>query len=235
MPETGEKIVAIITARGGSKRIPKKNIKPFVGRPIIAYSIEAALQSGCFDEVMVSTDDKQIAAVAKRCGAQAPFYRSNKNSGDHATTADVITEVITDYKKLGKEFAYCCCLYPTAPFVTPAKLKEAVTLLRTKGVDTVFPVVRFSFPIQRALKIEQGFVKMIWPQNLNKRSQDLMPAYHDAGQFYCMKTASFLKQRKLYAAKSIGLVCSEMEVQDIDTIDDWKVAEVKYKILHNIQ
>lgn len=224
--------VAIITARGGSKRIPRKNIKLFLGRPIIQYSIAAALQSDCFDEVMVSTDDKEIAEISKNLGASIPFYRSEKISDDHATTADVIEEVLAEYKKLGKEFDYFCCIYPTAPFVNKEKLKEAMKILNEKDVDSVFPVVKFSYPIQRGLKIENELVKMIWPENLNARSQDLMPAYHDAGQFYCMGTKKFLEQKKIFAERSFPIITSELEVQDIDNEEDWKVAELKYKILN---
>lgn len=230
-----EEAVAIITARGGSKRIPRKNIKPFLGRPIIKYTIEAALRSGCFNEVMASTDDTEIASVAEKCGAQIPFYRSVENSDDHATTADVVSEVLREYKRIGREFSYFCCLYPTAPFVTSERLKEAEEILQSRDADSVFPVVRFSYPIQRSLKIEDGFIKMFWPENLNARSQDFEPAYHDAGQFYFMKTKNFLAQHTMFADKSIGIVMDEMEVQDIDNEDDWKVAEIKYKILHGIR
>ncbi|MDO8626793.1 MAG: pseudaminic acid cytidylyltransferase [Candidatus Magasanikbacteria bacterium] len=224
-------ILAIITARGGSKRIPRKNIKLFLGQPIIKYSIGASLQAGIFAEVMVSTDDRAIADVAESSGATVPFFRSEKNSGDQATTADVMLEVLAEYQKQGKNFDYVCCLYPTAPFVTSARLVEAVKLLDQTGSDAVLPVTRFSFPIQRALKIESNLVKMIWPENLNIRSQDLMPAYHDCGQFYALNIKSFLEQKKLYMDKTAPLIIPESEVQDIDTEEDWKIAEMKYKIL----
>ena len=227
--------VAIITARGGSKRIPRKNIKLFLGQPIIKYSIEAAIKSGCFGEVMVSTDDKEIAEISKKLGATVPFYRSEKTSDDHATTADVIAEVLAEYKKSGKEFDYFCCIYPTAPFITSEKLKEAMRILSEKNADSVFPVAKFSYPIQRGLKIEDGFIKMFWPENLTTRSQDLEPAYHDAGQFYFMKVKSFLEQKRVFAEKSIPLIADEMEVQDIDNEEDWKVAELKYAITHGIK
>lgn len=226
--------VTIITARGGSKRIPKKNIRLFLGQPIIKYSIKAAIDSHCFDEVMVSTDDKEIAEIAKVYGARVPFYRSEVTSGDYATTADVISEVLSEYKKSGVEFEYFCCIYPTAPFVTAEKLQKAMKILTESKVDSVFPVTRFDYPIQRGLKIEDGFVRMFWPENLNRRSQDLIPAYHDAGQFYCMRTESFLAQNKLFAEKSVPLIIDEMEVQDIDDEEDWQVAELKYKIIHGI-
>jgi N-acylneuraminate cytidylyltransferase len=225
------KSVAIITARGGSKRIPRKNIRPFLGAPIIKYSIEAALQSGCFDEVMVSTDDKEIAEVASSYGAAIPFMRSAKNSDDYSGTADVIAEVINEYEKRGEIFEHLCCIYPTAPFITAEKLKNAMSVLQKEDADCVLPVVRYSYPIQRSLKIENGKAYMLWPENYLARSQDLMPVYHDCGQFYCMKTKSLLEQMKLFAVHTIPLITPEEEVQDIDNEDDWKIAEIKYKMI----
>lgn len=229
-----KKAVAIIIARGGSKRIPRKNIKSFLGQPIIKYSIAAAFSSGYFDEVMVSTDDQEIAAISAACGASVPFMRSAKNSNDQASTADVIEEVILEYKKRGKDFDYICCIYPTAPFVTGAKINKAMELLKKTGTDSVIPVVRFSHPIQRALKIEQGKLIMIWPENMVTRSQDLTPTYHDCGQFYCLKTNEFLKQRKLFLSNTAPIEVSELEVQDIDNEADWKMAEIKFKIANSI-
>ncbi|OGH84942.1 MAG: pseudaminic acid cytidylyltransferase [Candidatus Magasanikbacteria bacterium RIFOXYC12_FULL_33_11] len=226
--------IAIITARGGSKRIPKKNIRSFLGKPIIAYSIEVALKSGIFDEVMVSTDSEEIADIAISYGAKVPFFRSEKNSDDYSTTSDVIEEVLLKYKELGKEFQYFCCLYSTAPFVTIEKIKEAFDMLKSNIFDAVFPVVKFGYAIQRALKIDDNFIKMIYPENIDKRSQDLSPAYHDCGQFYFMKTDVFLKQKKMFVEKSAALIMGEMETQDIDNEDDWKIAELKYKILNRI-
>lgn len=224
-------IIAIIPARGGSKRIPRKNIKSFLGNPIIKYSLEAALMAGCFDEVMVTTDDKEIAGIAVSCGAKVPFYRSEATSTDFAMTADVLEEVVLEYRKKGMEFKYLCCIYPTAPFITAEKLGTAMKMLTDTGADCVLPVTRFSYPIQRALKIENGLAKMIWPENYNMRSQDLMPAYHDCGQFYCMKTESLLQQKKLFAEYTVPFEIPESEVQDIDNEEDWKIAEMKYKIL----
>lgn len=229
-----ENIVAIITARGGSKRIPNKNIKKFLGVPIIKYSIDIALQADCFDEIMISTDDKEIAIIVKRLGAKVPFFRSLKNSNDFAMTADVIYEVLTEYAKRGKEFEYACCIYPTAPFISSEVIKKGLKILKSCKADTVVPVVRFGYPIQRSLKIENGKLKMNWPENLNKRSQDLMPAYHDVGQFYWMKVPSFLKQKLLFTDNSIPIEIPESEVQDIDTEEDWKIAEMKYKILKGV-
>lgn len=229
------KVLAIITARGGSKRIPRKNIKYFIGFPIIKYSIDAAINSECFDEVMVSTDDKEIIDIAKQYGASVPFIRSNQSSNDHAVLADVIEEVLSEYKKLGKEFDYFCCLLPTAPFITSEKLKKSFKMLKESGADSLVPVVQFSFPIQRAFKIDNHNLKMFYPENMHVRSQDLEPAYHDSGQFYWMKTEEFLKQKKLFAEKTIPYKLSELEVQDIDTEEDWKIAEIKYKLINNIQ
>ncbi len=225
--------VAIITARGGSKRIPRKNIKNFLGHPIIKYSLDAALSAGCFEEVMVSTDDSEIAEIARRLGAKVPFVRSASTSNDYATTADVIEEVLREYQKNGRAFTYFCCIYPTAPLVSPERLKQGYEILKGNDADTVLPVVRFSYPIQRALKVEQGRLKMIWPENLNARSQDLMPAYHDAGQFYWGRTDRFLTGKRLFTDNTLPLEIPESEVQDIDTMEDWKIAEVKYGIIRN--
>lgn len=226
------KCIAIIPARGGSKRIPRKNIKSFYGKPIIEYSIEAAYKSGCFDEVMVSTDDEEISAVATRCGAKVPFFRSRENSNDHAMTAAVLEEVLLEYKKRGEEIFHFCCIYPTAPFVLAERLAEGKSLLFETGADAVVPVTRFSYPIQRALKMEQGRLVMFWPENYNVRSQDFEPAYHDCGQFYWMKATSLLEQKKLFARHTVPLIIPESEVQDIDTEEDWKVAELKFQLLH---
>ena len=229
------KSIAIIPARGGSKRIPRKNIKQFCGHPIIKYSIDAALEAECFDEVMVSTDDSEIAEVAESHGAKVPFMRSEVNSNDYAMTADVIKEVILEYETLGKRYEYLCCIYPTAPFVSSERLKEGMELLIQEGADSVLPVTRYSYPIQRSLKIENGRAIMIWPENYLKRSQDLMQAYHDCGQFYCMKTHSLLEQMKLFAGHTVPIILPESEVQDIDNEEDWKIAEIKYKIIKKIK
>lgn len=224
--------LAIITARGGSKRIPRKNIKEFCGKPILAYSIEAALKSGVFDAVMVSTDDQEIAQVAKEYGAEVPFMRSADNANDFATTKDVVREVLEAYRKNGQEFDQLCCIYPTAPFVTPKGLKEAMELLNTPGTQGAMPVVRFSFPPQRSLIIEEGSLRPKWPENTLKRSQDLEPMYHDAGQFYCLDVKSFLEQDTMVPAVTAPIVLSDLEVQDIDNEEDWKLAELKYSILN---
>jgi len=227
------KTLAIITARGGSKRIPRKNIRDFLGKPVIAYVIDASIKSNLFEEVMVSTDDSEIAEVAQKYGARVPFVRSAENSDDFATTDDVLVEVLEEYKKLGKNFEYACCLYPTAPFVTPQKLQQAFKLLVESQADSVFPVVAFSYPIWRSLRIENGRLVMNFPENLNKRSQDLAIAYHDAGQFYFFRVENFLTKRKIFSDFSLPLLVSELEAQDIDNETDWKLAELKYRLLYN--
>ena len=222
----------IITARGGSKRIPRKNIKEFCGRPILAYSIDAALQSGVFDVVMVSTDDEEIAETARRYGAEVPFFRSRETAGDYASTTDVLTEVLAEYQKQGQEFGLLCGIYPTAPFLKPETLKKAMTLLAESGADAVQPVVRFSFPPQRGVCIREGEVRFLWPEYRNARSQDLEPYYHDVGQFYCLNAKSFLSQKTLVMERTLPFILPELEVQDIDTEEDWKIAELKYRLLH---
>ncbi len=223
--------VAIITARGGSKRIPRKNIKDFCGKPILAYSIEAALETGMFDEVMVSTDDEEIAEIAKKYGAKVPFFRSPDTANDYATTNDVLLEVIQEYKKRGEYFDLGCCIYPTAPFITAKRLKEAVEMLEASEAETLIPVVSFSYPPQRAMVVEQGRLVFKYPEYMDSRSQDLEKHYHDVGQFYIFKTQAFEKNRKLMLGDILPLVISEMEVQDIDTQTDWEIAEMKYRIL----
>lgn len=225
------KKIAIIPARGGSKRIPRKNIKDFLGKPIIAYSIEAAIASELFDEVMVSTDDDEIFKIAMQYGANVPFMRSKKNSDDYATTSQVLIEVLNMYHNSGYSFDFACCLYPTAPFITSEKLKNAFEKINESGAKSVLPIVKYSFPILRSFSLENGFIKMNWPKYLNTRSQDLKPAYHDAGQFYFLKVNDFLKENKLFTDVSVGLEMPESEVQDIDNYEDWKIAEVKYSIM----
>lgn len=223
--------IAIITARGGSKRIPKKNIKEFCGRPIIAYSIEAALESGIFDEVMVSTDSEEIAQIAKRYGAIVPFMRSEATSNDWAVTADVLREVITNYMAQGKKFDCFCCIYPTAPFISAKKLKQAKDILEHEQADSLIPVVRFSFPPQRGLVIKDRHVEYKYPEFEKARSQDLEPIYHDCGQFYFCRTKAFLKYHTMITPNTTAMEISEEEVQDIDSLEDWKLAEIKYKII----
>ena len=225
------KRLCIIPARGGSKRIPRKNIKPFMGKPIIAYSIEAALYSGIFDEVMVSTDDEEIACVARQYGATVPFLRSAETSNDYATTVDVLLEVVNKYKEQGKVFGTICCLYSTAPFVTSERLKEASSQI-SENVDACFTIVQYSYPIQRSLRInENEYVEMKFPEHLKSRTQDLEKVYHDAGQFYFVKTEALFQEETVWCKRTAPLILSELEVQDLDTLTDWQLAEMKYQLL----
>ena len=222
------KNLALIPARGGSKRIPHKNIKPFLGKPIIAYSIDVAKQSRLFDEIIVSTEDEKIAKVAKQYGASIPFMRSKEKADDYTPLNEVIIEVKEKYRSIGKTFDYICMILPTAPFITVENLKKGFELLKNSDFDSVRPVVKFDFPIQRAFRLkDNGLVEPMFPDLFPKRSQDLEPAYHDAGQFYWMKGDKDLSQNK--GAFEIPPVLA----QDIDTPDDWEMAEAKYKILFN--
>lgn len=222
-------IVAVITARGGSKRIPRKNIKEFMGKPMLAYAVEAAVNSNVFDEVMVSTDDVEIAEIAKHFGAKVPFMRSEKTANDFATTADVLEEVVFEYKKRGKTFDELCCIYPCVPFLTADVINNAYEKFKTSGADRLTPVVKYSFPIQRAFKLnEQGLLEYREPENAPKRSQDLEPMYHDVGMFY------FYKTEKMNSDKIAMLEMDEAMVQDIDNDSDWQMAEMKYRIMHNV-
>ncbi len=225
------KNIAIIPARGGSKRIPRKNIKLFMGKPIIAYSIEAAIETGIFDEVMVSTDDNEIADIAKKYGASVPFLRSKYTSNDYATTDDVICEVIQRYKEKNIIYDNICCIYSTAPFVTSSKIKEAFSLL--DKYDSVFTAVAYSYPIQRSLRMTDGKISMTFPKYLKSRSQDLETIYHDAGQFYISKTDAYLKYKDFWGANTTAIILPETEVQDLDTLTDWKLAEMKFKLVFN--
>jgi N-acylneuraminate cytidylyltransferase len=232
MTISDKKALAIIPARGGSKRIPRKNIKPFLGKPIMEYSIQAARACKCFDEIMVSTDDKEIAEIAISAGAQVPFFRSTEASSDTAGTAEVLIEVLYEYEKRGMYFEYLCCIYPTAPFITAQRLSYAKSLLMENNVDCILPVTKFSYPIQRGLIIENGYARMLWPENYSKRSQDLQDVYHDCGQFYFLNTQSLIKQKSLFPEKTMTIIVPETEVQDIDNESDWKIAELKYSRIH---
>lgn len=223
--------VAIITARGGSKRIPKKNIKSFLGKPIISYSIEAAQRSNCFKEIMVSTDDVEIAEVAQKYGASIPFFRSKSTSDDYSNTTDVLLEVLLEYKSRGINFDRACCLYPAAPFITDRLIVAGLKKLIETGASSLIPVTTFPSSIWRALEINQNKLKRIWPENEMKRSQDLPTTYFDVGQFYWVNVSDFLEQKKLIATNSAPLILRWNEIQDIDTLDDWAEAEFKYQFL----
>lgn len=223
------KNICIIPARGGSKRIPRKNVKPFMGKPIIAYSIEAALKSGLFDEVMVSTDDNEIAEVAKQYGAKIPFMRSTETANDFATTNDVLKEVLNKYAELGQEFDNMCCLYATAPLVKSDDIERAYNLLNNSKFTVIYPVVPFSYTIWRCLDVEEdGSMKRHWPEFEKSRSQDLPMEYHDSGTFYWYKVTDWHDGNRVLGA----IVVDEITVQDIDNEIDWKLAEMKYQLLN---
>jgi len=224
--------VAIIPARGGSKRIPHKNIKNFAGKPIIAYSIEAAQQSGLFDRIIVSTDDFEIAEVARRYGAEVPFLRPQELADDHTGTNAVVKHAINWL--LGEKITvrYVCCLYATAPFLRPLLLQQALESLVDSGKDFAFSVTSFAFPILRSLRLTgAGGVEPIWPENIPRRSQDLEEAYHDAGQFYWGRAEAFLNDTPLFSDAAVPVILPRHLVQDIDTPEDWVRAELMFRAL----
>jgi len=226
-----QNIIAIIPARGGSKRIPKKNIKSFLGKPMLGYAIDACKDAGIFSEIMVSTDCNEIAEIAIDNGAHLPFMRSQKTADDFATTFDVLEEVISNYKKEGRVFDYICCVYPCVPFLSGQTLQKAYQQLTASDNDALQPVCKFPVPIEWAMKIENG---ILVPNDKNAqliRSQDLMPKFFDVGMFYMIRNTAFFREKTLIPAKTMAYIMNEQEVQDIDTIDDWKLAELKYKLL----
>lgn len=224
--------LCIIPARGGSKRIPRKNIKLFSGKPIIAYSIEAAIKSGCFDQVIVSTDDDEIADVAKSYGAGVPFLRPDDLANDYAGTIPVIKQAVEWYESQGIQLSEVCCIYATAPFIQVKYIQQAYQNLLSTGADYCFPVCHFPSPIQRAFKLnEQARVEMFHPENFNARSQDLEEAYFDAGQFYWGKPEAFKSEKPFFSPVSTFVMLPSYLVQDIDNMDDWKRAEVMYQVL----
>lgn len=226
-----ERRLAVITARGGSKRIPRKNIREFCGKPIIAYSIEAALESGFFDEVMVSTDDDEIAGVARSFGASVPFMRSARTSDDYATSSDVLIEVLDEYAARGREFDVLCCLYPTAPFVTADELRGAFSILDDSVVTSVVAVTDYDFPPQRAFLVKaDGSLEWERPECASVRSQDLPTVAHDCGRFYIARISAWREVRSFIMPGCRGYRIDPALVQDIDTPDDWEMAEMKYCI-----
>jgi pseudaminic acid cytidylyltransferase len=227
-------IIAIITARGGSKRIPKKNIKEFFGKPMLSYAINACKDSGIFSEIMVSTDSEEIAEVARKNGANIPFMRSPKTADDFATTFDVLEEVINNYKKEKQEFEHVCCIYPCVPFLSRQTLQDAYNQLIKSDNDALQPVCKFPVPIEWAMKIENGILVPNDRKAQLIRSQDLTPKYFDVGMFYMIKTTVLLKEKSLTPPKTMAYIMDEQEVQDIDTIDDWKIAEMKYKLVKGL-
>lgn len=227
--------VCIIPARGGSKRIPRKNIKDFLGRPIIAYPIEAAKKSGLFDRVIVSTDDEEIADVAKRFGAEIPFLRPKELSDDFTGTIPVIAHAIKELEKGGIRVDTACCVYATSAFLTPKLLKEGFEALQKDDKQYSFSVAEFGAPIFRSFKLlDDGGVEMFFPEKFGSRSQDLPSAYHDAAQFYFGRRDAFLKDLPIFAPHSAAVKIDRRMVQDIDTMDDWVIAESIFKSLHNI-
>ena len=228
--------LAIIPARGGSKRIPRKNIKPFLGKPIIGYAIETALASGTFAEVMVTTDDDEIAEVARSFGAEVPFRRSPTASSDQATTLTALTEVLERYGERNRYFSEVCCIYATSPFVTTDLLHRGLRLLLEREFDSVFPVIRYGHPVQRGLELDtSGKMSLLSPEYVNVRSQDLTPTYHDAGMFYWFRPKPVHASGALWTKNSGCIPISELEAQDIDTEVDWKLAELKYQMLRDEQ
>lgn len=223
--------LAIIPARGGSKRIPRKNIKEFCGKPIIGYSIEAALSSKLFDEVMVSTDDEEIAEIARSFGASVPFMRSKETANDYAILKDVLNEVLAKFKELGKSFDEVCCILPTAPLIECEDILNAHEILSINDAVSVVPVVKYSYTIWRSLKIENSKLQMNWPENFPKRSQDLPDAYHDAGLFYWYSKRYFEEKIAGFGENACPYILEEEKVQDIDTEDDWRIAEMKFNIM----
>lgn len=224
--------VAIITARGGSKRIPRKNIRSFYGKPVIAYAIHTALESELFDEVMVSTDDEEIAEISKKFGAKIPFMRSSETSNDFAGTLDVLKEVIGNYSKRGINFDELCCIYPVSPLIQKESLIQGFNILKNPDVNFVIPVCKYSTPIQRSLKIENGKLLMADELSLNIRSQDLEVRYFDVGQFYIAKVEQLLKSKSLFTNNTAAYEVNEFHVQDVDNEEDWKMLEFKYQYLY---
>jgi pseudaminic acid cytidylyltransferase len=227
--------LAIIPARSGSKRVPGKNVRLFCGRPIISYAIQAAREAGCFDEIMVSTDSLQIAEVARSEGASVPFLRSAAASSDHATTADVVGEVLDSFAKQGRDFEFACCIYATAVLSTAKQICDGFEQLNNSPEwQTVLPVLRFEYPVQRALRLNNNELEFIRPEHALSRSQDLEPVYHDAGQWYWIRCDKFRQTGKLIGDRSGAVVVSPLDAQDIDEEADWMLAELKYQLRHSV-
>lgn len=224
--------VAIIPARGGSKRIPRKNIKEFFGKPMIAWSIEAALASGCFDRVIVSTDDKEIADIAQQHGAEVPFMRPAELSDDYTGTVPVIKQAIQWFAEYDEAPSLVCCIYATAPFVSASDIRKGLQQLEKHNAAYAFSVTSYAFPIQRAIKITANErVEMFAPEHFNTRSQDLEEAYHDAGQFYWGTAEAWLTEKVIFGADSVPVILPRHRVQDIDTPEDWERAEWLFKAM----
>jgi N-acylneuraminate cytidylyltransferase len=223
--------IAIIPARTGSKRIPGKNTRDFKGRPIISYPIQYAIASGLFDEVMVSTEGKEVADISLQYGASIPFIRSAKNATDTATVTDVLIEVLEYYNAQGILPEYVCCIYPTSVFAFPDKLKDAFDRILQSGASSLVTVTQYIHPIQRALYMNNGQIAFKMPEFTKARTQDLETMYHDTAQFYWIRTRDFLNQRAIFTSNTIGYVMEYMDCQDIDNESDWKLAEYKFDLL----
>jgi pseudaminic acid cytidylyltransferase len=224
--------LAVIPARGGSKRIPKKNVRPFAGQPIMAYSIRAASDCMLFDRIIVSTDDPEIGAVARKFGAEVPFLRPPSLADDYVGTNAVVKHALETLPGVDRNADYACCIYATAPFLEASYLREGYERLAGGTSLFAFSVTTFEFPIQRALRLANGGVAPFWPENAQSRSQDLTEAYHDAGQFYWGRASAFLDERPLYAPHSIPIILPRWLVQDIDTPEDWARAELMHRAWH---
>lgn len=222
--------LAVIPARGGSKRIPRKNIKVFCGKPIILWSIETALQSGCFDEVVVSTDDAEIAAIARAWGARVPFIRPASLADDHTGTTAVVHHAITWFQQGGINPTEVCCIYATAPFLQTRDLRHGLDLLLANKCSFAFSVTSYPFPIQRSIRItKRGRIEMFYPEHFQTRSQDLQEAWHDAAQFYWGTAEAWLDERVIFSNESVPVFLPRYRVQDIDTPEDWVRAEKIFK------
>ncbi len=228
--------VAIIPARIGSKRVPRKNIREFHGKPIIAYSIHAALETGLFDKVLVSTDSSVLASIAESYGADVPFMRPAELSGDFVGTDEVILHGINWLINSGMDVKYTCCIYATAPFLRPGDIRRGIELLKEKNAASAFSVTTYPYPIQRSLVIDSnGRLRMMWPEYRTTRSQDLPLTCHDAGQFYWVDTKKYLLEKRLFSRDAVPVIVPRHLVQDIDTEEDWKHAEIMYKSLNPVQ
>jgi pseudaminic acid cytidylyltransferase len=226
--------LCIIPARGGSQRIPRKNIKLFCGKPMIAWSIEAAKASGCFDNIMVSTDDEEIAEVAQSFGADVPFVRPSHLSDDHTATIPVIAHAVRWQMEHSQFPTRVCCIYATAPFVQSEDIKRGLEVLKSTDANYAFSVTTFEFPIQRAIRITQEQrVEMFQPEHFETRSQDLEEAWHDAGQFYWGKASSWLESKPIFSRDSVPVSLKRHKVQDIDTPEDWGRAEIMFRVLQS--
>lgn len=227
------KRVAIIPARGGSKRIPRKNIRPFLGRPMISYPLKVALDSGLFDRVIVSTDDSEVAAIARDHGAETPFVRPPELSDDHTGTAAVVVHALQALAEAGFVADQACCLYATTPLVMAEDLQGALALMERSDARYAFAAGRFSFPIQRAVKLDGAQrISSMFPEFISSRSQDLEPAYHDAGQFCWGSASAFIGNEPIFSSQTVAYVLPDHRVQDIDTLEDWTRAELLYRMLH---